>query len=138
MSTGETWTVVIIFHGLKINIFPVTVVHAGLKPPLLHSQIDSTFFLETKTQHLLDLTPKLWLTVKPVVIATVVIPLASTTTHTTLESPIHLASSTLQRILRLKLAHQLMSAEICAGTLIRVLGFWGSMFRVLTLNPNSS
>lgn len=110
------------FHGAQTNIFPNTAVHVGLTEPHLLSQIDSTFFLETKTQHLLDLTPRLWLTVKLVVIAKVVILLVSMTTHTTLESQIHLAFSILQRTSRLKLAHQLMFAEIAmVPLLLRVI-----------------
>jgi hypothetical protein len=71
-GTGETLTTLTSLDGQKINTFLNIAVHAGLKlqPHLL--EIDSTFFLKTKTLPLLIYQLKLSLTAKLVALATVV------------------------------------------------------------------
>jgi hypothetical protein len=111
-GTGETLMALTISDGQRINISQHTAVHAGLMvlPQLL--EIDLTFSSETKTQPQLIFPLKFSLIAEPEVLAMVETQVVSTNTLSNTVSPTHHANNTLQRILVMLHAHQLMSARI--------------------------
>jgi hypothetical protein len=115
LGTGETSTVLTIFHGQRTNTSLNIAVHAGLKDLLQLLLIDSTFFLTTRAQPQLVFPLKLWLTAKLVVLAMVEIHQVSMTMLTITVSQAPAVNNMLLLTLTLILAIPLTSAEIAHG-----------------------